>query len=172
MIGLLLKNHNQYYSFFRETFNKISTLSTEYNWLISGIECYPVKAEYQKLFSSRYVWISGERLLEILQDEDIQWIWGVFSGFEKNVTLQQILVSKVPFADGNKSFWQLPLKIEHPLATIEIVAWDSSCSLFISSNDATIREFSKLYPLAIDLEQYNQKANKVLTKESGRTDIR
>jgi hypothetical protein len=76
--------------------------------------------------------LSGSELTAIVGHEDFQWICAVFSAFEKDIPLETILKHPLPYADGNPGFWKNPLTIQHPLAQIEIVAFDSSLTLFLS----------------------------------------
>lgn len=77
---------------------------------------------------------------------------------EKNITLEEVKRYDLPYADGYKGFWDENISIQHPLATIELVAWDSSCTLFISKNDELVDKFRKEFPLSVDLEKYNKGA--------------
>lgn len=72
MKGLILNRGVQYYSTFGEIFKNIKDLSEKYNWLISDTVCYPQNKDYQKKFNELYIWISGEELSQILEDEDFQ----------------------------------------------------------------------------------------------------
>ena len=99
--------------------------------------------------------MTGDELTDICKNEDFQWIWGVFSGFHKSVDKEDVLKDKLPQADGYTGFWKNPISIQHPLAEIEIVAWDSSLTIIISKNDNIIEKFMKRNILAEDLEEYN-----------------
>ena len=48
----------------------------KYNWLITYIECYPRSQKIQKIFDGEYCWLTGKELLEIMNQEEFQWIWG------------------------------------------------------------------------------------------------
>ncbi len=48
------------------------------------------------------------------------------------------------------------ISIQHPLAAVELVAWDSGCTLFISKEDELVNKFRKEFPLSVDLEMYNK----------------
>ncbi len=154
MRGLILHKGETYYSKFGLVFQEIEELAKEYNWLVSYPECYPENIDCQEIFNKNYIWLSGDELLQILREENFQWIWGVLSGFDKSIQLEDILKEPLPDAE-NEDVWKNPLTIQHSLATIEIMAWDSSYSLFISKNDAIIEKISIIYPLAEDLEEYN-----------------
>lgn len=80
------------------------------------------------MLSKQYCWISGEDL----HTEDFQWIWAVLCGFDKTVALSEILGYSLPYAEDYEGFWKIPLTMQHPLAKIEIVPWDSSSTLILA----------------------------------------
>ncbi len=57
---------------------------------------------------------------------------GVLSGFKREIPLQEVLSYGLPYADSYDGFWKNPVSIQHPLAELEIVAWDSTLTLLIS----------------------------------------
>ncbi|SDB13365.1 hypothetical protein [Butyrivibrio sp. INlla16] len=121
------------------------------------IEAYPDHEEiYKKLNNpDRYVWISGEELTEIVKNDDFQWVWAVLSGFNPVISEKDVLGYPGPYADGYEGFWKPDLSIQHPLADFELVAWDSSSSLFITRDHGLYNEFMKRFPDAKDLRAYN-----------------
>ncbi len=62
----------------------------------------------------------------------------------------------LPYADGYGGFWSENVSIQHPLATVEMVAWDSGCALFISKDDLLVNKFRSAFPLSVDLEMHNK----------------
>ena len=82
----------------------------------------------------------------------------VLSGFEKHITLEEVKKYDLPYADGYRGFWDENISIQHPLATVELVAWDSGCTLFISKADELVDKFRREFPLSVDLEMYNKGA--------------
>ena len=154
MKGLILNKGEDGYSYFKDLFCEIAELSEKYNWFVSYPECYPQSQELQQKLNMEPLWLSGAELKDLLYTEDFQWIWGVLSGFPKNILLDDVL-NQSSCADGGLSFWQNPIHLQHPLAEIELVAWDSSCTLFISKEDSMIEKISALYCQAEDLEAYN-----------------
>lgn len=159
MKSAILEKGEQYYTYMLKIFEGIGNEQINYNWLITDCVCYPENRKLRELFSEEYVWISGEQLTEIIHKEDLQFIWGVFSGFPKNIVLDEILKDELPFADGYKGFWIDNVSIQHPLADIEIVAWDSSLTLFISKVDGLIDKFRSSFPLSEDLSVQNTRNN-------------
>ena len=157
MKGLILNKGEDGYSYFKNIFCEINEMSKKYNWLISYPECYPKSKELQEKMNEDYIWISGLELENMLSLDNFQWIWGVFSGFPKNILLEDILKYQLPYAEGYTGFWKNPIILQHPLADIELVAWDSSCTLFVSKDESVIEKILMLYPQAEDLETYNEK---------------
>lgn len=90
------------------------------------------------------------------EKEDFQWIWGVLSGFDKNIDIKEVLNYSLPYADSYEGFWKKPLSLQHPLASLEIVAWDSSSTSIISKDRKIINDFRLKFPLSEDLETYNE----------------
>mgnify|MGYP000100909306 CR=1 FL=1 len=156
MNGLVIEKGEKYFTFLKSIFLAIENVQKEYNWLITGHECYPQNTEYAKKLSEEYCWITGKELTKMIDDEDFQWIWGVFSAFPKSITKEEVLKSKLPYANGYTGLWKNPVSIQHPLAEIEIVAWDSSMTIIISKNDNIIEKLKENKLWVRDLEEYNE----------------
>lgn len=155
MKGLVLEElPTNYYTNLQDIFVAISVIQKKYNWLISNYECniYPSK---EIPFDKEVVFLEGKELDKIVTDHEIQFIWGVFSGFKKNFTLDNILEYSIPFADGNKKIWTSNICIQNPLAEIEIIAWDATLVIILSKDDEIIEMIKKYYPKAKDLLEYN-----------------
>lgn len=157
MYGAILEKGEEYYTYLYKIFTGINMVQKDYYWLLTDIVAYPETKEYQDLFSKQYCWLSGEELTNIIEKEDFQWIWGVLSGFDKSIDIKEVLNHSLPYADGYEGFWENLLSLQHPLASIEIVAWDSSLSLIISRDRQIINDFRLNFPLSEDLEIYNKK---------------
>ncbi len=98
------EDQNQYTCLVR-LFQAIGSAQTDYNWLITALEGWPATAEdRQILLNQKYGWLTGGELTAIIEQDDFQWIWGVLSGFEKDVSLDEILKYPLPKADGYKGF--------------------------------------------------------------------
>lgn len=156
MKGAILDKGEKYYTYMSKVFTAIKDEQLKYNWLITDCICYPENANYAEILSKEYTWLTGEELTCMIQIEDFQWIWAVLSGFPPNVTLGEVLKHKLPYADGYRGFWEPTFNIQHPLADIEIVPWDSSLVLAISRNDIIIDNFMDYFPLAQNLSMYNK----------------
>lgn len=156
MKGIVLDKGEQYFTYLKKIFSSINNIQDNYNWLITGYECYPQNEKYREMLSKEYCWISGKELTEMINIEDFQWIWGGLSAFPEESSKDEILKYNFPQADEYGGLWKNPVSMQHPLAEIEIVALDSSMTIFISKNDNIVDMFKKNNPLAGDLEEYNE----------------
>ena len=98
--------------------------------------------------------MSGEELTDLVSKNDFQWVWAVLSAFDKSVELSEVLKYDLPYADGYKGFWEKPVSIQHPLAQMEIVSWDSSLTLFFSKDKEDVDAFLKYFPSSEHLEEF------------------
>ncbi len=78
-------------------------------------------------------------------------VWGVFSDFF-NILLEDVLKYPLSYADGYLRFWKKPVTLQHSLVEMELVAWESNCTLCIAKNEVIIDEFLSLYSQAENLE--------------------
>lgn len=159
MKSAILEKGERYFTNMNKVFQAMQNEQLNYNWLITDCECTSQDAEIQRLFSKNHVWISGEELTNIVEKERFQFIWAVFSGFSIDVSLEDVLSYELPFADGNKGFWVDDVKIQHPLANIEIIAWDSSLTIFMSQNDDLVDKFMQYFPFSQNLSTKNTRDN-------------
>jgi hypothetical protein len=152
MKSAILEKQKICYTDMKLVFNAINNVQTKYNWLISSYECNHYPSDKIK-FNNEYVWISGEELTDIVNKNDIQFIWGNFIAFEKGLALNQIIKEGIPKIDDaftDKS----DLKVQHPLGIIQIVACDSSYVFIISKEEKYVDDFLNFFPLAEDCARY------------------
>ncbi len=119
--------------------------------LITDFECnyYPNLLEHKKR-----VWISGEELTNLaLENEVLQFIWGVLSAFRKSVNLDIDNLEIEPDIIMNNEIWIKPI-VRHPLAVAEIVCWDSSATMLLSKDEDLTYKFGKYFPESEDFNEY------------------
>ncbi|MBQ7454946.1 MAG: hypothetical protein IJS53_00765 [Clostridia bacterium] len=159
------------YTYLADVFDAIGEEVAAHNWLITDADIAAVGGPLDALNTDKYRtivngivipssmpkyhFLSGEELAEIVRREDAQWLWGVLSGFDKSIPLKEIIKSPLPWADGYAGFWQNPPTIQHPLADIEIVAWDGEWMLLFSRKKETIDRFRAKFPACEELSAYN-----------------
>jgi hypothetical protein len=152
--GAINLKGEKYYTYMKKLFEAIGNRQTEFNWLITDCICYPDDPKTDAMLSKDYCWISGDELTEIVGQEDFQWIWAVLSGFDKSVTLEEVLKYDFPRAEDYNGFWSKPISMQHPLARIEIVPWDSTMTMIFSDDKNIIDSFRAAYPFSVDFETY------------------
>ena len=79
----------------------------------------------------------------------------MLSGFQKQYSHEDVLTYPIPCADGNPNLWKENIEIQHPLAEVEIVACDSTCTLFLTKEIDLYNNFRKSLPKSKDLRIYN-----------------
>ena len=92
----------------------------------------------------------------------MQFVWATLSGFPPSVSLDLENLVVFPYADCNQGFWIDEPKIQHPLAEIEIVCFDSSLMLLLTKDRTIGESFRRYFPEALDLREYNT-ARRALT---------
>lgn len=80
----------------------------------------------------------------------------MLSGFQPGTSLDLSSLATYPRADGNDALWAPNVSIQHPLAEVEIVCWDSTATLLLSRDDDLTRRFRRFFPEAVDLDDHNQ----------------
>ncbi len=165
--GAILEKGEHSYTYLKKVFQAIGGAQKNYNWLISDADCFPTTPEFSKLLGQKSCWLTGEALTAMVEQEDFQWIWGVLSGFPKSVPEEQVRQYPLPYADGYQNFWHNPLTLQHPLAEIEIVPWDSSLTLLLSKQKEIVEDFRAFFPLSEDLIQKIEALNDQAERKAG-----
>ncbi|MBR3293752.1 MAG: hypothetical protein IKI69_04950 [Oscillospiraceae bacterium] len=169
--GVIDKESSRFYTFLTTVFEAIDNKQLNYNWLITNAEIVAHSEKLDALNTSvrwryengkpiavpapDYHFLSGEELTNMIKEDDSQWIWGVLSGFEKSIPLEEILKYPLPKADGYEGFWNNPPTMQVALASLEIVPWDGSCVLLLSKRKDIIDQFKNAFPKCQDLSSYN-----------------
>lgn len=152
--GAINEKGEKYFTYIDRVFEAINNKQMDYNWLITDCVCYPKDPKIDEMLNRKYCWMSGEELTALVTKDNFQWIWAVLSAFDKSVELTEVLKYDLPYADGYPGFWETPINIQHPLAQMEIVPWDSSLTLLFSKNKEDVDAFLKYYPHSEPLEDY------------------
>lgn len=153
--GLVDRGNHKYYTYMSKVFEAINNAQNNYNWLIADCMCYPQNREIDDLLNQDYCWISGEELTSLVEKEDFQWIWGVLCGFEKDISLEEVLKYPLPYIQNENLYGNNPVSVQHPLSTLEIAAVDSAYTLLITKNKEHYDDYIKRCPQVEDLEKFN-----------------
>ena len=136
------KEDECYYTDMLKVIKAIGGKNLDYNWLITEIETST--GDY---FEDDYIILTNEELLDKLESKKIQWIWGTFSAIPKKYKQEEILKYNLP---GVENIDKKEIKPQHPLAEIEIIAYDSTFVQIIAKEEIAKR-FKKIYPGAKEL---------------------
>lgn len=134
------KGEDDYYTDILKVVNAIGGRNLDYNWLITEIETST--GDY---FYEEYVILSNDELLDNLENKKIQWIWETFSAIPKKYRQEEILKYNLP---GVENIDKKEIKIQHPLAEIEIIAYDSTFVQLIAKDKTIAEKLKKLYKKA------------------------
>ena len=141
-------------------FRALREKQLEFNWLLTDLECSPYPgrlAEYSDVDPKKNrLWLTGSDLTELVDFNHIQFIWGVLSGFRPGIQPDLVHLDPYPISEGNKALWKPNVQIQHPLAEVEIVCYDSSATLLLTSTIDLALGFRAFFPEAIDLDNYNR----------------
>jgi hypothetical protein len=151
MKRVISTNDFKYYTMLKKVLFDLELANKEYWWLISDIEAYPTKEEYENfIYKENYVLIKTSDLLKMLEVDDFQWVWAVFSVISLDYTKEEILNYELPYIqaidEGEYNPYKDTPKLQHPLAEFELYAEDSSSMFLISDNEELISRFKKVYP--------------------------
>lgn len=81
MKGAVIHRGEKCFTFLKEIFDSIENVQKNYNWLITGYECYPQNIKYVERLSKEWCWITGKELTKMIETENFQCIWGVLIRF-------------------------------------------------------------------------------------------
>ena len=142
------KHEFEYYTFLKQVLLDMDLIDKDYWWLICDIEANPEKGKYQKLLNNNsYLLLSTKELVNMLEEDDFQWIWAVFSAIPSHYQKEDILKFDLPcienFEPKDDNSHTDELKLQHPYADFELYAVDSSYMVLISDNEELISKFKK-----------------------------
>lgn len=126
-------------------FSGLGISANDYDWFISDIETN----YYGDNFSSKDQWINGEDLHAFITQNEMQFIWAVFSAVPKGY---RCAVKSSPYVQGNPSYWNG--KVVYPQldgALFEIACWDSSATILVGLPPQLEESFIVKYSDARDL---------------------
>lgn len=155
MKRLYSKEDFEWYTHFKQVLYDLELHDKKYIWLINDIEACPRKKEYQTLIDNNtYLLLRTNELVKMLEDDDFQWIWAVFSAIPDKYEKEDILKFDLPYVEhieeGKYNPHMDKPKLQHPYADFEIYAVDSSYMFMISDNKDMICKFQKSYPRYIE----------------------
>jgi hypothetical protein len=148
---LYIRHAYEIYTRLKQVLIDLDLKNKDYLWLISDIEAYPRKKEYEELIENNsYLWLTTKELIDMLEADDFQWVWAVFSAipscFQKEDILKFALPCVKTIEKGKYDPHVDEPKLQHPYSDFELYAVDSSWMFIISENEEILSKFMKAYP--------------------------
>lgn len=124
-----------------------------YNWVISDLEYIPGVKGLPLNFDDDYFVFSSEQFKDILL-KDIQFVWAIVLAVPKNEKIE-LIESNLPYAEFNPLVWKNG-NIQYQSAEIEIICWDSSCTIVKLTKEKLSDKFKDYFGEdAMPLENFN-----------------
>lgn len=130
----------------RATLRALGISASDFDWYVSDIETNYCGDD----LSSEDQWISGKELRHLLDRNDIQFIWAVFSAVPVG---HRPTVSTAPYIEGNPDYWTgSEVRPQLPEAVFEIACWDSSATILVGLPEENEAHFLAVFPEAESLQ--------------------
>ena len=143
------------HTYLAELLKPIDDEIENYNWIISDFE-YNGTGSYVELpinYDHDYFILSPQQFKSLV-DINVQIYWGVILGVPLYKTIE-VDENNLPFAEGNDLIWKNG-NIQHPDAEIEVICYDSSCTIIKFRHKALSDKFKNYFTEAIELEKNKQ----------------
>ncbi len=143
-MNLILENTDQvkFFTNMKDVFLALGDICLDYDWYVSDIET-------NGYLESEDTWFTGEELFSLITKNDIQFIWAMFSAFEKG---QRIEINESPYIYDNPDYWNgSDIKPQLNHAKFEIACWDSSATILVGLDQSMASKFIKAYSDTVDL---------------------
>jgi hypothetical protein len=148
-VNLILEHTSQvrYFTNMAWVFEALNLKASHFDWYVSDIETNCSS----DVFPKNDRWIGGEELQHVLKQQEVQFVWAVFSAFPVGIRVE---ISASPYADGNPAYWSHG-RVAPQLgdALFEIACWDSSATILIGLPEAAQESFRQAYPDTKPLDQ-------------------
>ena len=132
-------NHVPFFTDMRRVFEALGIDCADFDWYISDVETNYYGSDFQNIDQ----WMAGSELKTLISKNEIQFIWAVFSAFDRGIRFD---VDEPPYVDGNPEYWNaLDPKPQLKGAHFEIACWDSSATLLIGVSEELANRFCVAY---------------------------
>lgn len=140
-MNLILERTDQvlFFTNMRLVFAALGVSAADFDWFVSDIETN----YYGTDFTSEDQWIDGKALQNFVDQNEVQFIWAVFSAVPKGF---RTVVTKVPYIEGNEDYWNgIEMPPQLPGALFEIACWDSSATILVGLSPEPEENFKRVY---------------------------
>ena len=146
-MNLILERTDQvrFFTDMRLVFSALGISAADYDWFISDIETN----YYGTDFTSDDQWMEGHALQSFVNQNEVQFIWAVFSAVPKG---HRPTVVAAPYIEGNPDFWngdEIAPQLDGAL--FEIACWDSGATILVGLPPLLEENFRLAYSDACSL---------------------
>ena len=146
---VILENKKYDYTYLDQIFYGLGHIEKKYNWLIADYECNYYPNDQFNKNRHHFIWLTGEQLNHLITKHKIQFIWGVFLAFDKDIKCDDVLKSGIPSSHINVI--KDKVCMQNTLSVLEIIANDSQKVYIFSKINKYIKEFLLKFPEAKEL---------------------
>ena len=154
MKGLIL-NEGGYVTYPFQVFERIEPFIRKLNWRVSNVICCGDDTFKFPFEDNDECFIDGDSLYDMLKNHpDLQWIWGILSGFPKEIPYAEI--KNNPIIDVTEEQPYLKGELHHieSKAVLELVAFDSTETYVLADDEELVATLKNEFPNADNLEKY------------------
>lgn len=124
----------------RATLRALGISASDFDWYLSDVETN----YYGDDLAPQDQWITGHELHRLLERNEIQFIWAVFSAVPVG---HRPTVLAAPYIEGNPDYWAgSEVRPQLPEAVFEIACWDSSATILVGLPAAAEARFLAAFP--------------------------
>lgn len=155
MIGLVL-HEGEYVTYPYEVLKPVEEYVKTLNWRITNVVCGSDGSDYFFPFEQQEdSLLDGETLLVMLQEHPRkQWVWGAMSGFQKDVSWDEIRKNPIEDLTLRQPYLENTLHHLEPGAVLEVIAFDSSATFVMTDDPDVADRFLAAFPKAESLDKY------------------
>ena len=149
--GARLERDGQYHTSLRRVFAALEGRQIGLDFLLLGVEAYPLEHEEFEAVNQTPRWISGAELTRMVETEDFQWVWGALLAYPEGCGRAEVLEqvrALCPPGPHDEESWSARRQFEKTGAAFLILAADSSLTELVSADRGMIGLFCAHEPQA------------------------
>ena len=146
-----LERDGQYHTSLKRVFDALEGRQIGFDFLLLGVEAYPLEHEEFEAVNQTPRWISGAELTRVVETEDFQWVWGALLAYPEGCGRAEVLEqvrALCPPGPPDEESWGVRRKFEKTGAIFLILAADSSLTELVSADRGLIDLFCAHEPQA------------------------
>ena len=149
--GARLERDGQYHTSLKRVFDALEGRQIVFDFLLLGVEAYPLEHEEFEAVNQTPRWISGAELTRMVETEDFQWVWGALLAYPEGCGRAEVLEqvrALCPPGPPDEESWGVRRQFEKTGAIFLILAADSSLTELVSEDRGLIDLFCAHEPRA------------------------